>query len=214
MTNTGLFGHYKALSKNHSKHARQPNQCKTFILSPASKLFNHLHMNAKPIPATLAALTPLGITPINEIRVMLDSAQMFKGFEWAQIETLSGYIQLYRADAGSLVFREGDQGGFMCIVLQGKLEIRKQDAQQTDKTVATVQAGRSLGEMAMIDNEARSASAWVVAPSVLAVLTQENFLNITRDKPALATKLLLKIAQLLSQRLRHTSGILVDYLER
>ena len=50
-------------------------------------------------------------------------------------------------------------------------------------------------------------------PSILAVLTQENFLQIMREKPALSAKLLLKIAQLLSQRLRLTSGILVDYLE-
>ncbi len=38
-------------------------------------------------------------------------------------------------------------------------------------------------------------------------------MQIMRDKPALSAKLLLKIAQLISQRLRLTSGILVDYLE-
>ncbi|MDP1997148.1 MAG: hypothetical protein Q8J90_08100, partial [Gallionella sp.] len=63
------------------------------------------------------------------------------------------------------------------------------------------------------DGEPRSATAVVIETSTLAVLTQENFLLIMRDKPALSAKLLLKIAQLLSQRLRLTSGILVDYLE-
>ena len=71
----------------------------------------------------------------------------------------------------------------------------------------------SLGEMTIVDGEPRSATAVAVASSTLAVLTQENFLLIMRDKPALSAKLLLKIAQLLSQRLRLTSGILVDYLE-
>lgn len=165
---------------------------------------------------TSDALEPLGAGEISvgEIHGMLDGAQMFKDFEWSQIEALSGYLQLYRAKPGTVLFAEGDQGNFMCVVLKGRLDIRKQDAHHEDKTVATVYAGRSLGEMALVDSEPRSAAAVVREPSVLAVLTQENFISITHDKPALAVTLLLKISQLLSQRLRLTSGILVDYLEK
>jgi CRP/FNR family transcriptional regulator, cyclic AMP receptor protein len=166
--------------------------------------------------SSLDVLEPLGanVIPLGEISTMLDGAQMFKDFEWSQIEALSAYIQLYRAAPGAVLFSEGDQGDFMCVVLQGRLDIRKKDAQQEDKTVAAVNAGRSLGEMAMVDSEARSATAVVIEPAVLAVLTRASFAAITRDKPALAVSLLLKIAQLISQRLRLTSGILVDYLEK
>lgn len=145
---------------------------------------------------------------------LLDNAQMFRNMEWTQIETLSSYIKLYRAKPGSVLFREGDKSDFMCIVLQGKLDITKQNNQLEDKSVATVLAGRSLGEMAMVDSEARSATALVLEPAILAVLTHESFMDIARDKPALGVKLLLKIAQLISQRLRHTSGVLVDFLEK
>lgn len=144
---------------------------------------------------------------------MLEKAQMFKDLEWAQIEALSGYVQIYRAPPGAVLFREGDQGDFMCIVLEGKLEVHKEDNRRIDKTVSTVFPGRSLGEMTIVDGEPRSATAVAVVQSTLAVLTQENFMLIMRDKPALSAKLLFKIAQLLSQRLRLTSGILVDYLE-
>lgn len=154
-----------------------------------------------------------GTASLDRIAAMLENAQMFKDLEWAQIEALSGYIQLYRAAPGAVLFREGDRGDFMCIVLEGKLEVRKEDNQHVAKVVATVFPGRSLGEMTIVDGEPRSATAVAVASSTLAVLTQENFLLIMRDKPALSAKLLLKIAQLLSQRLRLTSGILVDYLE-
>jgi CRP/FNR family cyclic AMP-dependent transcriptional regulator len=165
---------------------------------------------------SLDLLEPLGAGVISpgELRTMLDSAQMLRNFEWSQIEALSAYIQLYRAEPDVVLFHEGDQGSFMCIVLQGRLDIRKQDAQHDDKTVATVHAGRSLGEMAMVDNEPRSATAVVRESALLAVLTQESFVAITRDKPALAVKLLLKVAQLISQRLRHASGILIDYLDK
>ena len=144
---------------------------------------------------------------------MLEKAQMFKDLEWAQIEALADYLQIYRAGPGAVLFREGDKGDFMCILLEGKLEVHKEDTKRVDKTVTTVFPGRCLGEMTIVDGERRSASAVAVVHSTLAVLTQENFLNIMRDKPALSAKLLFKIAQLLSQRLRMTSGILVDYLE-
>jgi len=149
----------------------------------------------------------------DRIAAMLEKAQMFKDLEWSQIEALSGYIQLYRAAPGAVLFREGDRGDFMCIVLQGKLDIHKENNQHVDKTVTTIHAGRSLGEMTIVDGEPRSATAIAIELSLLAVLTQDNFLQIMREKPALSAKLLLKIAQLLSQRLRLTSGILVDYLE-
>lgn len=167
---------------------------------------------SKPSLASLEILGS-GIASSDRISALLESAQMFRDFEWAQISALSSYIQLYRAKPGSILFREGEKGDFMCVVLEGKLEIRKENHQGVAKTVSTALPGRSLGEMAMVDGEPRSATAVVIEPTMLAVLTHENFQLIMRDKPALATKILMKIAQLLSQRLRQTSGILVDFLE-
>ena len=165
--------------------------------------------------SSLASLEILGsgIASSDRIVAMLENAQMLRGFEWAQISALAAYVQLYRAAPGAVLFREGDRGDFMCIVLEGKLEVHKEDNRRIDKTVTTIFPGRSLGEMTIVDGEPRSATAVAIEPTTVAVLTQENFLLIMRDKPALSAKLLLKIARLLSQRLRLTSGILVDYLE-
>lgn len=154
-----------------------------------------------------------GIATSDRIASMLENAHMLKDLDWPQVVALASYIQLYRAAPGTVLFHEGDRGDFMCIVLEGKLEVRKEDAQHIDKTVSTVLPGRSLGEMTIVDGEPRSATAVVVQTSMLAVLTQMNFKRIMQEKPALSAKLLLEIARLLSQRLRMTSGILVDYLE-
>lgn len=156
---------------------------------------------------------PSSTASSDRIAASLENAQMFKDLEWAQIKALADYVQIYRAAPGAVLFREGDKGDFMCVVLEGKLEVHKEDNRHVEKTVTTIFPGRSLGEMTIVDGEPRSATAVAVAQSTLAVLTQENFMQIMRDKPALSAKLLLKIAQLISQRLRLTSGILVDYLE-
>lgn len=165
------------------------------------------------LPSDDLELLGSGVASSDRIATLLENALMFRDFEWNQIQTLSNYIQLYRAHPNTVLFREGEKGDFMCVVLEGKLDIRKEDTQGVEKTVTTVTQGRSLGEMAMVDGEPRSATAVIMAPTMLAVLTQESFTNMLRDKPALAAKMLHKIAQLLSQRLRQTSGMLVDYLE-
>ena len=169
--------------------------------------------NSTPLPVSLAHLGQ-SVEPSEATLALLENAQMFRGIEWAQIKALSTYMQIYRVETNAVLFREGEKGDFMCVVLQGKLEIHKADNNQVDKTVATALPGRSLGEMAMVDGEPRSATAIVMESTLLAVLTYDSFQKLMREKPALAVRILLKISQLLSQRLRLTSGILVDYLEK
>lgn len=162
-----------------------------------------------------SSLKPVGTdhTFRGEFRDMIESTQMFGDFEWRDIEALSGYMQAYEASSGTTLFHEGENGHYMCLVIEGNVDIYKEDHNDKEKIVASVGAGKTLGEMAIVDGEPRSATAIVSGPATLAILTKDNFLRIVSEKPALAAKILLKIARLLSQRLRHTSGQLVDYLE-
>lgn len=137
---------------------------------------------------------------------------MFRDFDWKDIETLSDYMHAYSAPQGATLFNEGEIGTYMCLIIKGKVDIYKEDHSDHTKIVATISSGKTLGEMAIIDGEPRSATAIVAEPTTLAMLTKTNFQRIISENPDLANKILLKVARLLSQRLRHTSGQLVDYL--
>ncbi len=143
---------------------------------------------------------------------MIGATQMFDDFEWHDIEALADYMQAYEAGKGTVLFREGQGGDFLCLIIEGKVDIVKEDIDGKRKTIAVVGPGKTLGEMAIIDGEPCSATAIVSEPVVLTILTQANFFRIINEKPALATKILLKLARLLSQRLRLASGLLVDRL--
>jgi len=144
---------------------------------------------------------------------MIDSTQMFRDLDWRDIQTLAGYMQVYRAEQGATLFEEGDSGDYLCLIIKGKVDVAKADQHRHRKIVATIRPGKTLGEMAIFDGEPRSAGAVAAEPTTLALLTKADFYRITSEKPALANKILLRLARLLSQRLRQTSGILVDYLE-
>lgn len=144
---------------------------------------------------------------------MLESTWMFGDFGWHEIKTLAYYLQAYEAAEHTLLFREGEPGSFMCLVVEGSVGIFKEDSNMAEKCVALVGHGKTLGEMAIIDGEPRSATCITATAAKIILLTKENFLRILDDHPALGVKIVMKVARLLSQRLRKTSGLLVDYLE-
>lgn len=148
-----------------------------------------------------------------ELCNMIAGTQMFRDFEWHDIEALSDYMQAYEASKGLTLFKEGENGSYMCLIIQGKVDVYKKDQNDRKKVVASIGAGKTLGEMAIIDGEPRSASAIAIEPTTLALLTKQNFQRMVSEKPGLSTRILLQISRLLSQRLRRTSGQLVDYLE-
>lgn len=149
---------------------------------------------------------------LDELCELLAACHLLEDMQWAEIKQVARYVQAYRAPAGTVLFEEGSDGSFLCLLLSGHVDIRKRDSAGRDKTVSRIGAGKTLGEMAVIDGERRSASCIAADPIQLAILTKSNFDRLAEDHPLLAYKITLKIARLLSQRLRLTSGQLVDYL--
>ncbi len=91
--------------------------------------------------------------------------------------------------------------------------MRKQDRWNTPQRIAVVEPGRSLGEMSMIDGEARFATCVAVEPTLVAVLDRENLARIIVEQPLLGAKILMELVLMLSQRLRATSSRLMELLD-
>jgi CRP-like cAMP-binding protein len=82
-------------------------------------------------------------------------------------------------DAGKPIFDRGDPGGGkMYVVLTGTVEIRL-----GDQVLESIEAGGFFGEMALIDDAPRSASAIAQAPSRLAVVDERQFLFMVEQTP-------------------------------
>ena len=148
-----------------------------------------------------------------QLLTLLQGSQFFGDFPAPEIETLTKYVQAYRAVPGTIIFRESDRGGFMCLVIEGSAEIFKQDHQYGSKRIGRIEPGKTIGEMALVDGEPRSATCICPEDSTLVMLTREQFVRIIREHPALSVNILLKIVTMMSWRLRQTSDQLVDYLQ-
>jgi CRP/FNR family transcriptional regulator, cyclic AMP receptor protein len=104
------------------------------------------------------------------------------------------HAQLFKA--GSVIFREGDEARELFVIKSGQVRI-----QIGNKTITELAPDSIFGEMALIDNEPRSATAVAVTDVELVPVSEKQFLFLVSQTPYFA----LKVMRVLAQRLRATN---------
>jgi CRP-like cAMP-binding protein len=155
-----------------------------------------------------------GGTYAERIAELVGRSPFFAEFERDDIEVLADYMQVYNAQPGQALIREGDEGDFMLLLISGAVDIYKNNAQGERQLMTRVGPGMTLGEMSMIDGEPRFATCIATDQTIFAVLTRDAMANIILERPSLGAKILIKLVTLLSQRLRQTSARLLQSMEQ
>ena len=148
-----------------------------------------------------------------QIHALIPKCALLENFSPAEVRLLAHFMDVYRAEPGVDLIREGEGGDFMLMLLEGRVEVSKRDQWNTPHVLAGVDAGRTLGEMSMIDGEARFATCVASDPVLVAMLDRESLARIIVEQPMLGAKILMELVLMLSQRLRATSGRLVGMLD-
>jgi len=148
-----------------------------------------------------------------QMRALIPKCRLLENFSGAEVLLLAHFMVVYKAEPGVEIIREGDGGDFMLMLVEGKVEVHKRDRWNTPQLIAVVEAGKTLGEMSMIDGEPRFATCVAAEPTVLAVLDRENLARIIVEQPMLGAKILMELVLMLSQRLRTTSGRLLQLID-
>ena len=170
---------------------------------------------AKPVSKRLPHLELLGDAThfSSQIHALIPKCPLLENFSTGEVRLLTHFMEMYKAGPGVEIIREGEAGDFMLMVVEGKVDVLKRDKHNTPQLIATVDAGKTLGEMSMIDGEARFATCVAMEPVVLAVLDREALARIIVEQPMLGAKILMELVLLLSQRLRATSQRLLGLLD-
>jgi len=115
--------------------------------------------------------------------------------------------------AGAVIIGEGDPGDSLFIMQAGEVEITKQLTLVLDEDTPkervfvrlNAENGVYFGEMALLENESRSATVSAMTDCSLLELYQKDFLDLIGHNPTMGVKLLLRLAQVLSRHLRKTN---------
>lgn len=136
---------------------------------------------------------------------LLHATSLFAGIGAKDLEELAQTLTVQKFQAGQLIFRQGDFGCTLYIVAKGRVNIYL-PASPNDLPLQTLQPGDYFGELALFDNQPRSASALAVTPVVLLELTQPVLMRCIAQRPNLALSLL----RSMSTRLRATNALLYE----
>jgi len=126
--------------------------------------------------------------------------------------TLAGTLTVVVPENGEVIFREGDEGNAMYVVLNGEMEVTKQSRNGVDARVAMLGPGDWFGEMSIVDIQPRSATVRAVAPSRLVRISAADLDSLYRHDVRSYAIVVLNLARELSRRLRVADGILADLI--
>ena len=102
----------------------------------------------------------------------------------------------------STLFVEGMTGEILYLIKTGSVNITKKMANGQEAVLATLKEGEFLGEMSLIDNRPRTATARVAEESFLLVMTKKAFTTLLEKHPDIALKILLVFLKTANERLR------------
>lgn len=137
---------------------------------------------------------------------------LFRDMGREEVETVGGFMRAYIAREDTVLFREGDYGDHLLVVIEGVIQVLKRNEAGEEQTLALLETGRTLGELALIDGRPRSATCVAMHDSVFLVLTRWGLNALALAHPMIAVQLLLNLATELSTRLRQTTDKLTDAL--
>lgn len=170
--------------------------------------------NITAVLVTLGALESDDAERLSQLetqKAVLAGTALFSALNARELRQVLQVTEVETYQDRQTIVREGEQGEQLYIVLTGQVEVMR-----TGAPVARLEPGEHFGEMALIRNQPRSASARAMGLTQLMVIHRKDFFEILRTEHRLAVKLLWQFTGVLANRLAETTrnlGIARDELE-
>jgi signal transduction histidine kinase len=120
----------------------------------------------------------------------LKASRLFGGLLTAELHQLEQTLQCRRYRAGQEIFREGDPGDGLYLISEGAVQIVCRVSEDQRQVLSRLAAGDFFGEMAVLDDQARSATALAVTDVEVQFISRESLLDALGRSPDLAVRLM------------------------
>lgn len=130
---------------------------------------------------------------ILEKTIILKSVDLFHKIPGDVLTRIAQIAEELRCEQNHAIFKEGDHGDSMFVIISGKVDVI-----QNDHSITQLERGTCIGEMALLDQEPRSADAITLEESVLLKIDQEGFFQLMASNP----EIMKQIVKILTRRVR------------
>ncbi|SFZ78050.1 Crp/Fnr family transcriptional regulator [Chitinimonas taiwanensis] len=96
---------------------------------------------------------------------------------------------------GAIIITEGEAGSSMFLLMQGRVKVYVSDSNGKEYVLAVLGPGEYVGELALLDDEPRTASVETEEQSTFLVIQKEDFLTLMRNHPQIQFKVLVNLVR-------------------
>ncbi len=143
---------------------------------------------------------------MDEASEALKTVPFFSGLSPREATDLSDHLVNRRFAPGQIIFHLGDPAGLLYIITEGKVKIAHSSADGQEVVLAFLGTGDFFGELALIDDSPRSASAEAVELTETLTLHRDKFLSFLDNNPQFARHVL----NVLARRIRRLNNQISD----
>jgi CRP-like cAMP-binding protein len=135
----------------------------------------------------------------------LRALSLFVDLSPAELSIVDGLLHERDYLAGEVIFDQGEEGHAMYIIIEGDVLICRQ-GQPEEGLIARLCTGAFFGDLALLDNQPRSAQARAATPCKMAVFFREDFFGLLETHARIASKILPQLARHIGRRLREVAS--------
>lgn len=152
-------------------------------------------------PSSQATTEPRADTLAERV-ALLGRAPLLRRLPEEALARLAGSARLRAMRRGETLFRRGDPGTGLLLVVRGRIRISVPSSEGRDGVLNLVRAGEVVGEIALLDGHPRTADAIADTDGEVMLLERRDLLHLIEENGALA----LGLMEVLCERLRQTSA--------
>ncbi len=143
---------------------------------------------------------------------ILAELEFFSNVDYESLTKLSALFDERIFEFNDIIFDEGSLGQSMLVIISGEVRITQISNNSSEEALIILKKGDLFGEMALIEEMPRSATAIAHKNCVILEIKREKFVNFINKNPSIGLKILWKLTKTLSSRLRETDNKLKTFI--
>ncbi|MCK4911059.1 MAG: cyclic nucleotide-binding domain-containing protein [Thermodesulfovibrionales bacterium] len=136
---------------------------------------------------------------------------IFKDLSKREVASIERILHRRSYATGEDIFTQGVPGAGMYIILSGEVSILLEPG---NRELTLLKEGEFFGEMALLDESPRSATARAKSPCIVLGFFQSDLFSLLERSPKLGSKIILRLARIVSDRLKHSNEQVLSLEEK
>jgi CRP/FNR family transcriptional regulator, cyclic AMP receptor protein len=141
----------------------------------------------------------------DSIESRLSKISVFENLRYRELKKVASIVHRRHYVRGEYVFFQNDPGLGMYVIERGEVSVVLMGEGDVKKEIAVLKEGDFFGELSLLDESPRSASVIARTDAQLIGFFRPDLFEIMEEAPSTGLKIVLKVAEMIGERLRHTN---------